>query len=256
MRAVILAAGLGSRLRGEASSVAKPLVPLGGRPLIAHTLDGLAVSGVDEVVVVTGHRSAEVMDVVRVWTELPVTFVPNPYYQREASLSLRAAQGRCADEPFLLLMSDHAFAPELVERMVAAAGSGEVAEACFVAADRGEHPADYVDEATKLLAGPTGQVTAIGKRIRDWTALDAGAFTCSPAVWDAAAAVPEDCTLSTIFGEVARRGLLRAADVTGCFWYDVDTEADLARAEQLLAGSRFAPAEPLTALTPAEPRRP
>lgn len=51
MKALILAAGLGTRLRPLTDSVPKPLVPLAGRPLLAYHLDNLRKHGVDEVLI-------------------------------------------------------------------------------------------------------------------------------------------------------------------------------------------------------------
>jgi N-acetyl-alpha-D-muramate 1-phosphate uridylyltransferase len=57
-RAMILAAGLGTRMRPLTDTMPKPLVPVGGKPLINHVLDRLAASGV-ETAVVNVHHFAE-----------------------------------------------------------------------------------------------------------------------------------------------------------------------------------------------------
>ncbi len=55
MRAMILAAGRGERLRPLTDSVPKPLVELGGKPLIEYHLEALAQAGFREVVINQGH---------------------------------------------------------------------------------------------------------------------------------------------------------------------------------------------------------
>lgn len=55
MRAMILAAGRGERLRPLTDSTPKPLVELGGRPLLAHHLEALAAAGFREIVINQGH---------------------------------------------------------------------------------------------------------------------------------------------------------------------------------------------------------
>jgi MurNAc alpha-1-phosphate uridylyltransferase len=57
---MLLAAGLGTRMRPLTDRTAKPLLPLGGRPLIDHALDRLAEAGV-ETVVVNAHWHAELI---------------------------------------------------------------------------------------------------------------------------------------------------------------------------------------------------
>ena len=55
MRAVILAGGLGMRLRPYTTILPKPLVPVGDRPILEHILRQLAASGVDQVDLCVGH---------------------------------------------------------------------------------------------------------------------------------------------------------------------------------------------------------
>jgi N-acetyl-alpha-D-muramate 1-phosphate uridylyltransferase len=55
--AMVLAAGLGLRLRPITDTVPKPLVPLGGRTLLDHALDRLEAAGVERAVVNAHYRS-------------------------------------------------------------------------------------------------------------------------------------------------------------------------------------------------------
>ena len=55
MQALILAGGEGTRLRPLTYTVAKPVLPLVGRPHIAYVIDWLARHGVDDVIVSCGH---------------------------------------------------------------------------------------------------------------------------------------------------------------------------------------------------------
>jgi glucose-1-phosphate thymidylyltransferase len=59
MKAIVLAAGYATRLYPLTQTVAKPLLPVGGRPMIDWILDGIhTVDAVDEVHVVTNHKFA------------------------------------------------------------------------------------------------------------------------------------------------------------------------------------------------------
>lgn len=214
----------------------KPLVPVAGRPIIDYTLDALKRIGVTDVTVVVGYREGQVRSALADTAPagMDISFVTNARFHAGASLSLRAARCAVAGEPFLLLMSDHV----LSERLLAALVEAHIAEPSlsFVAADAATHDAAYTLEATKLLTAPgsPARVLAIGKQIADWSALDTGAFLLSADIWEAVDAAPEDCELSAVFAELISRGGLYAADVSGAFWYDVDTADDLAAAEALL----------------------
>ncbi len=57
MKAIVLAAGFGTRLRPLTDRVAKPLIDVGGRPILDHIVDKVEVlSGVDEIIVVCNQR--------------------------------------------------------------------------------------------------------------------------------------------------------------------------------------------------------
>jgi len=238
MHAVMLAAGDGDRLGLLTADVPKPLVPLGGRPIIYYTLDALHRCGVERVTVVVGYRETQLRSVLSTGAQdLDIAFVSNERFEEPASLSLRAAREACGNEPFLLLMADHVLSVPIIAGLLAASAVSEPSVS-FVAADRATHGAEYTSEATKLglAPGPAPQrVTSIGKLAESWIALDCGAFLLAPAIWSAVDAVPEACELSIIFTEAARRGQLFAADVSGAFWHDIDTIDDLADAERLMA---------------------
>lgn len=234
-RAVVLAAGVGSRIRPAGDDLPKPLTPLNGKALISYTLDALVANEIDEVVVVTGYREELVRAALREGVPLAMRFVSNPDFELGAAASLAVARPAFGDEPFLLVMADHAFAPGLLETLLA--GASETG--ATVAADFERRPAQYEDEATKLAIESEGgarRVVSIGKSVDPWQALDAGAFYCTVDTWDALDAAPHGAELSEVFGRMAAEGHLFAADISGEFWYDIDTPDDLAAAHALLNG--------------------
>jgi N-acetyl-alpha-D-muramate 1-phosphate uridylyltransferase len=60
MKAIVLAAGRGERMRPITDRIPKPLVPVGGKPLIAYHLESLARSGVRDVVINLSHLGAQI----------------------------------------------------------------------------------------------------------------------------------------------------------------------------------------------------
>ena len=61
MKAVILAAGKGTRMRELTNDVPKPMLKVQGKPILEHIVTGLMSAGVQEIFIVTGYR-AEVME--------------------------------------------------------------------------------------------------------------------------------------------------------------------------------------------------
>ena len=62
--AVVLAGGLGTRLRAVVSEVPKPLAPVAGRPFLLWLLDGLARQGIFRVVLATGYMAGKVREAI------------------------------------------------------------------------------------------------------------------------------------------------------------------------------------------------
>lgn len=69
MHAMILCAGLGTRLRPLTDERPKPLIPLSGRPLAAHAIDVLADVGVRHLVANAHHLAAQIEPGLRPWAE-------------------------------------------------------------------------------------------------------------------------------------------------------------------------------------------
>ena len=62
MKAVLLAGGLGTRLREETEYRPKPMVEVGGRPILWHIMKGFAHHGISDFVVCTGYRGEVIKD--------------------------------------------------------------------------------------------------------------------------------------------------------------------------------------------------
>ena len=62
MKAVLLAGGLGTRMREETEYRPKPMVEIGGRPVIWHIMKAFAQAGIEEFVVATGYKGDMIKD--------------------------------------------------------------------------------------------------------------------------------------------------------------------------------------------------
>lgn len=114
MQAVILAAGMGSRLKTLSGGAAKCLVEIAGRPLILHQLEMLADHGVGPVIVVLGYQAESVKAVIG---DRAQTFVNERYAETNSLYSLWLARGLIAG-PFVLLNSDLFFDPAILDKLL------------------------------------------------------------------------------------------------------------------------------------------
>ena len=229
---IILAAGNGSRLGSRRSGVPKPLVRVAGAPLIAHALGHAHASGCGEAVIVLGYEGAKVRAAIEALPlSLRVTFAENPDPASPNGVSLLAA-APFAKSRFFLQMVDHVFGAPALARLTAL--PLDAWEAGRVLVDRAPGDLD-LDDATKVRVA-SGRVSAIGKGIAPWDAIDTGCFVLTPAIFDALNEVGngESQTVSSGMRRLAGRGALGVADVNGIPWVDIDTPLDQAAAERLL----------------------
>jgi len=78
MRAMILAAGLGTRLKPITNHMPKPMVPVLGKPLIRHVLDVLKRGGIREVIVNLHHLPTSLKKYLRAQKDFKISFSFEP----------------------------------------------------------------------------------------------------------------------------------------------------------------------------------
>ncbi len=128
MKAVLLAAGLGTRLRPLTDSTPKCLVPLGERTLLDIWLDALGDLGADEVLVNTHHLADQVVAHVARRVGGPPVRLLHEATLRGSAGTLRAARGLLDRDPwFLAVNADNLTDYDLGDLVAAHMGSGNLA---------------------------------------------------------------------------------------------------------------------------------
>lgn len=230
-RAIVLAAGMGSRLQSE---IPKPIRSVSGVPLLVRVLRTLEDVGIREAVIVLGHRADVVRKALQSTPGLGLTlrFVENPNYQAKNGVSLLVAK-EFVDGECLLSMSDHLYSPELPRRLLSADLPDD---ACGLAVDRDVARCFDIDDATKVVTS-AGRIVAIGKELPDFDAIDTGVFRIGPSLISEIESLYErngDCSLSEGVKALAARGAFFACDVGDARWIDVDTPEAMERAEAMI----------------------
>lgn len=223
MRAVIIAAGFGSRLSDI--SDCKPLAKVRGLALIEWSIRQAKRAGITQFTVVTGHQATRLeQELSRIAPRLGVEIdaVRVDDWSRPNGFSVMA--GAAAENaPFLLMMADHIFASDILERL-----TRQPLDQCGVvlAVDRRvDHPLIDPEDATWVETGECASIRAIGKRITRYNAADCGAFLASAELVDAieqAIATGAAGSLSDGMQWLADRGRARAMDIGESWWIDVD----------------------------------
>ena len=181
-RAVLLAAGKGTRLGALTAEFPKPLLDVGGRPIIVHILDGLLRAGVDEVTIVTGHAAEALEAELGNGAEsgLRISYVRQTRLDGTAH-ALALARDAMGDESFFFGWGDIMVAPENYRNVVKASRLADAVIAVNDVDDPFAGGAVYVDEATGLVTRMVEKPPR-GTSTTRWN--NAGFGVLPPAIWD------------------------------------------------------------------------
>jgi len=228
MRAVILAAGLGSRLLPHTESRPKCLLKIGGHTILEYQLAALRACGVRDVVLVLGHHG----DKIRSHVSVPVTFIENTEYASTGSSYSLWLTRELIKDGFIYVNSDLIFHPRMLQELLDS-----------------PHPDGIVIDRSVCLTGDMQKAEMDGNRIlrmsKSMSAELAAAEVVGPAKFSAEGArvlvdYLDDLVRSgersrwayEAFAEVARLRPFVGIDNPGCFWAEVDTPTDLIEASQ------------------------
>ena len=119
MQAVILAAGMGSRLNVMTGGGSKALVDIGGRPLLLHTLEALADHGIGPVLVIVGHEAPALREAIGDRAEV---LLNDRFAETNSLYSLWLARDWITG-PFVLLNCDLFFDPQILDDLLEQSGN-------------------------------------------------------------------------------------------------------------------------------------
>ena len=232
--ALILAAGLGSRLRPQ-TKPPKPLTKVLGLTLAERVVCTLLDTGIRRFLVALGHEAETVRghfsDIAQ-RRGVTIDFVEAKDWEQGNGASALAAKGRTGEAPFFLVMIDHIFDPGIARAL---ADDPPPLGELRLAVDRDKDGIFDLDDVTRVKIDD-GRITEIGKNLGDWDAGDTGIMFCTSGLYEGLerAAASNEHGLSGGLRELAGEGRARTVDVTGLSWLDVDTPDALREAERRL----------------------
>lgn len=219
---VILAAGRGTRLGALVDEVPKPLLEVGGRPLIDRIVGALLHNGVTRVTIVTGHL-AEVLErhVAARWGG-DVGFV-RQVEPRGTAHAVSLARAECSNRPFALAWGDIAVSGKAYGAVIR---GGRPGDDLVLGVNWVEDPSD----GAAVVFDDEGLVLSIVEKPASpapshWN--NAGIMVCAPSIWPHVdAVVPSDRgeleLTDAIQDLVASGGTVRAVRLGGP-WFDIGT---------------------------------
>ncbi|HYJ06051.1 MAG TPA: NDP-sugar synthase [Chthoniobacterales bacterium] len=233
LKAGVLAAGRGERLRGEANQL-KPLIKVGSETLIEHVLHAMADAGASEVVVIINEDSLAVRDHVaaRAWPFRLRWVVETTPTSMHSFLRLVETLAADADAgPFLLSTVDTVAGPQTYARFIAAARQLEQAAVTLALTS----PGDDEKPLFVRLAPGDSRIVALGDTAAPSNYVTAGVYAVHATILREADEARRDGVdaLRTFLGRLLDRGY-HLAGIPIAEAIDVDRPADIETAEAFL----------------------
>jgi NDP-sugar pyrophosphorylase family protein len=227
LSAIVLAAGRGTRMKSLTDNCPKPMLPLAGRPMLAHLMDRLAAAGIRQACVVIGYRGEMIREYFAAnpppGIELHYAVQGDPTGTGSAAL---LAKEFAAGDPFLLTFGDILVDPQVYSALFALKHGAEMVLALTNVEDPYRGGAVYVED---------GQVVRIVEKPPKGTSttnfLCAGVYVFEERLFGALAGLRlsarGEYDLTDAISDAVHGGrTVRYFEVPG-FWRDVGRPEDL-----------------------------
>ncbi len=234
MKALILAAGIGSRLAPLTDSCPKALVKVNGEPIIIKQIDNLYKNHINEIIIVSGYR-ADILESV-VCADYPdITIVNSQDYANTNNMySAYLAKGKLDNTEFLMMNSDVFYDASVIEKLI------HCPEKDMVVTDIG----NYLEESMKVVE-QNGKLIKISKEITKEEALgssiDVYKFSAEGgnAFFAKCTEYIEQKRKYNLWSEVALNDIFAEVKFVACplegRWVEIDNLDDLKEAEEKFA---------------------
>jgi choline kinase len=230
MKAVIIAAGKGSRMLSETP---KTLMPFGDRTILATIIGNIAQTGIRDFGFVVGFQSAIIRAAVSNMQELSgfsFSFIDNPQWEKGNGISVLAAETFVGEGPFLLSMCDHVVSSQAIARVAKSAK-----RANLLLVDKRTDSVFDIDDATKVKTREAA-ITSIGKELTDYNGIDCGIFRLTNRFFDSMRGqlpLGKDSISAAITGLIDKGDMEAVFMEAGEFWSDIDTPEAYKNAQKI-----------------------
>jgi glucose-1-phosphate thymidylyltransferase len=181
MKAVVLAAGEGTRLRPLTEDRPKGMVEVAGKPILTHCFEELAALGAEELVVVVGYMKEEIISHYGDEFEgIPITYT-HQREQKGLAHALLCAEEHIEDD-FMLILGDNVFRANLAD--VVRRQREDRADAAFLVE---EVPPEEASRYGVCVTNAYGEITEVVEKPEDPPSnlVTTGFYTFSPAIFPA-----------------------------------------------------------------------
>lgn len=236
-RAMVLAAGLGQRMRPITDTLPKPLVRIGGKAMLDHALDRLADAGVEDAVVNVHHLAGQIETHLAARTQPRITISDERAQLLETGGGVRKALPLLGSEPFFHVNSDSLWSETDHSNMAAMAESWDAARMDMLLLLARREGSVGFDGRGDFFRGEDGLLTRRGSA-ESAPYVYAGVAIMKPELF---AGTPEGpFSLNLLFDRAIAAGRLHGIVLDGQ-WLHVGTPEAIAPAEAAFAAAARAP---------------
>ena len=180
-KAVLLAAGRGTRMRNLTEALPKPMLEVRGKPVLQHIVDGLRANGLTNLLVVVGWRAEMVKDFFGDGSNFGVKIQYETQTVQDGTGRVVAlARDFVGPDPFLLSYGDILVAPENYQRICQAQAGVEVVISVKRSDDVSQGGAVFVNEEFELV--DLREKPKPGEPTSPW--YNAGIYAFRPSIFD------------------------------------------------------------------------
>jgi UDP-N-acetylglucosamine diphosphorylase / glucose-1-phosphate thymidylyltransferase / UDP-N-acetylgalactosamine diphosphorylase / glucosamine-1-phosphate N-acetyltransferase / galactosamine-1-phosphate N-acetyltransferase len=180
-KAVLLAAGRGTRMRDLTEALPKPMLEVRGKPVLQHIVEGLRDNGLTNLLIVVGWREEVVKEFFGEGTKLGVSIrYETQTVQDGTGRVVALARDFVATDPFLLSYGDILVAPEIYARICTALADAEAVISVKRSADISQGGAVFVNEKFELT--DLREKPKPGEPTTPW--YNAGVYAFRPTIFD------------------------------------------------------------------------
>jgi len=116
MKAVILAAGEGKRLRPFTETMPKVMLPVVNKPVLEYVFDAVKNSGIDEIINVVGYKKEVIMEYFKNYEDIDITYVVQDKQLGTAHALLQAK--KYINDPFIVLSGDNIIDQRSISKLI------------------------------------------------------------------------------------------------------------------------------------------
>lgn len=236
---IILAAGVGSRLRPMTNQVPKCLIPVAGIPILERQIEAMLACGIRKIVVVAGYKCDLVVSFCRRYTETVRVVIKEEYANTNNMYSFYTAAQNIGEAPVMLCNGDVVFDCEIISSLLKSDWGNLISV----------QPDQYNEEAMKVSVDSQGRVLELSKAVPASSAfgvsIDVYKFcpTAFKEIVKIATRIIVDEGKRNLWTEVAinealQRIVFRTFDIGIYRWVEIDNFADLKGANESFAPTR------------------